>query len=138
MLKKNKAKCAKCSSIIESFHNLDYVICECGEISLDGGEAMKCYAKDFSNFIRIDENGNEIKPRIIEFNLLNKVNNQLPVLKKDEPSEKEELLHTLDNLIATLDILPSNLMQNPVNHYDYYSLLLLFKSFLKLDCNRDI
>lgn len=33
----NKARCLKCSSVIESIYRWDYVTCSCGAISIDGG-----------------------------------------------------------------------------------------------------
>jgi hypothetical protein len=57
---KNRAKCKLCSSIIESFHPTDHVICKCGEIELNGGDAMFAKANNFANFIRVDDLGNEV------------------------------------------------------------------------------
>lgn len=34
----NKAKCRKCKTVIESKHRHDFVTCECGAISVDGGK----------------------------------------------------------------------------------------------------
>ena len=64
---RNRAKCRLCGDIIESFHRTDYVACSCDEISVDGGEyRFQCGAKDFKNFIRIDDLGNEIPIRFEE------------------------------------------------------------------------
>ena len=53
---RNIAKCKLCSSIIESKHRHDYVSCLCGEISIDGGnDYHKCFAKDWRNFVRVDD-----------------------------------------------------------------------------------
>ena len=57
---KNRAKCTLCNSIIESFHPTDHVICKCGEIELNGGDAMYAKANDFKNFVRVDDRGNEV------------------------------------------------------------------------------
>ena len=62
---RNRAKCKKCESIIESFHRHDYVKCTCGSIAVDGGQDyFKCVADDWVNFIRIDDNDKEIMPTI--------------------------------------------------------------------------
>ena len=60
---KNRAKCKLCNSIVESFHPTDHVICKCGEIELNGGDAMYAKANDFRNFVRVDDLGNEITVR---------------------------------------------------------------------------
>lgn len=63
---KNKAKCLLCKETIESYHRYDYVTCKCGEISISGGQdKFEASAKDWDNFVRFDENGNEFKPKII-------------------------------------------------------------------------
>lgn len=123
---KNKAKCKLCNSIIESFHATDYVICSCGEIAVDGGDAMRCSAKDFNNFIRVDEKGNEIQVKVI--------NKDEEV--KEEPLSKltrQELIYEIKELIKNIQNLPNHAMQTPLNHYDYLSILMLFASLL--DCN---
>lgn len=57
---KNRAKCKLCQSVIESFHATDHVMCKCGEVELNGGDAMFARANDFNNFLRVDEQGNEV------------------------------------------------------------------------------
>jgi hypothetical protein len=57
---RNRAKCRLCNDIIESTHVHDYKTCSCGEISVDGGnEYHRCSAKDFHNFIRLDDKDNQ-------------------------------------------------------------------------------
>ncbi len=54
---KNRAKCKKCHSVLESFHEFDYITCKCGEIAISGGnQKLECYANDWSNFLRVDDN----------------------------------------------------------------------------------
>jgi hypothetical protein len=51
--------------VIESLHATDYVKCRCDAIAIDGGpDNYLCYAKDWANFLRVDENGNEIKIKV--------------------------------------------------------------------------
>ena len=38
-IKTNKARCKKCSSVIESRYRHDFVWCKCGSIFVDGGKA---------------------------------------------------------------------------------------------------
>ena len=60
---RNSAKCLKCCDEIESKHRHDFVTCQCGAISVDGGkEYFKRSAADMSLFIDtsiIDDNGHD-------------------------------------------------------------------------------
>jgi hypothetical protein len=120
---KNRAKCKLCNSVIESFHQFDYVVCTCGEIALDGGEAMKCYAKDFSNFLRVDDQGNEIVVKVQE---------TIDVIPNEKPTKKD-LLVMLDEMIKSYERLPSHAMSNPISHYDFCGALILIQSILTSD-----
>lgn len=119
---KNRAKCKLCESIIESFHSTDYVSCKCGEISVDGGDAFRCAAKNWNNFLRIDNNGNEIVVKVKE-------EHEMPLVKPT----KKELLNMLEDQIKAFDNLPPHAMNNFVTHYDLYAALLLLSSILKED-----
>jgi hypothetical protein len=58
---RNRAKCKLCNSIIESLHRYDYVKCACGEIAISGGlYELETSAKDYDNFLRVDDMGREI------------------------------------------------------------------------------
>lgn len=60
--KRNRAKCRLCGSIIESLHRHDFKKCSCGEIMVDGGnDYWRCGAKDWRNFIRLDDDGNPME-----------------------------------------------------------------------------
>lgn len=56
---KNKAKCKKCNTIIESKHRHDFVYCECEAIFVDGGNDYWKAGGDPSVFERIYEERNE-------------------------------------------------------------------------------
>lgn len=114
---RHRAKCRLCSSIIESYHLTDRVTCECGEISVDGGpEKLKCYAGDWKNFLRVDDQGNEI---------------EITVKDKDKPS-KEELIGMIDVMIDRIDQMPDYAKDEPLNHYDFLSLLFLVRELFKV------
>lgn len=126
---KNRAKCKLCSSIIESFHPNDHVLCKCGEIEINGGEAMLAKAKDFANFLRVDDLGNEIvvqyrqKPEDIGSNG-----------NADDPKEslaKEELLDMLDTMIKGDEGLPDKVKENQLNTYDLLRYMYLIKEMFK-------
>lgn len=120
---RNRAKCRLCQSIIESFHKEDYVACKCGEISISGGVYQyDCGAKDFQNFLRIDDDGNEIVVKVEQ--------NAKP--KNDKPSKKD-LLDSLDHMIESIERLPDNAKAHPINHYDLASALILLSCILRSD-----
>jgi len=113
---KNRAKCKVCSTIIESFHVNDHVSCNCGEIAIDGGPGeFRCYAKSFDNFLRVDDEGNEIV---------------VTVKEKEEKPNKKELLDMLQEMIIRIEGLPPAAMLTPISHYDFYAGLILLKSIL--------
>lgn|SRR6185295_4891498 len=120
---KNRAKCKLCKSIIESFHDTDYVRCSCGEIYVDGGNAFRCGATDWDNFLRVDEKGNEIAIKV-EKNISSK-------------PTKHDLLKMLDEMITSYEGLPPQAMINPITHYDFLSALLLLSSILKGSLKED-
>lgn len=52
----NKAKCKVCGDVIVSKHRHDFVQCNCGEISVDGGqEYLRRGARNVENFIELSE-----------------------------------------------------------------------------------
>lgn len=119
---RNRAKCKKCDDIIESTHRHEFVSCRCGEISIDGGDAYcRCMAKDWDNFLRIDDDENIIVPKIKEPE--QKIEHTKPT--------REELIKLLDDMIGNIEGLPATAMINPVNHYDYVSGLLLLSALFK-------
>ena len=119
---KNRAKCKLCQDIIESFHASDYVMCKCGEISVYDGDALKCSAKDFKNFLRIDDKGNEIIVTVKE-------NDKCADLT--QPLTRAELLNMLDEMIRNIENLPENAMKTSITHYDWLSSLLLVSSIFR-------
>jgi hypothetical protein len=125
---RNRAKCKKCETVLESFHKYDYVECKCGEISITGGtDRWECAAKDWDNFLRIDDFNNELAVKIISAEDQNK-NESVP--EKTIPS-KEELLLMLDEMINYVDNLPEHAKYAPVSQYDFYSFMMLIKALIK-------
>jgi predicted nucleic acid-binding Zn-ribbon protein len=116
---KNRAKCKVCKSIIESFHSTDLVICNCGEIFVDGGDAMKCGATDFANFLRVDDHGNEIVVTVTE---------------KNEPIESridDPIGFSIDEMIKNIESLPEHAKSSSVTQYDLMSVLLILRAMHK-------
>lgn len=113
---RNRAKCKACESIIESLHLRDDVTCKCGQISVSGGERLLCASLNWDNFLRIDDDGNEIKPTIQD---------------KPEPT-LDDLLTELDEMIKRIDAMPPQAMTVSINHYDWQSMLILMSYIFKL------
>jgi len=119
---KNRAKCKLCQSIIESFHDTDYVECKCGNISVSGGLKMECAALDWNNFLRVDDQGNEIIVTV-------KGEDVKPFY--NETLTREDKIKMLDEMIKNYENLPTNALQAPITGYDFTSALLLLSSILK-------
>ena len=120
---KNRAKCKKCQSTIESYHDFDYVSCQCGEISVSGGAKMECAAMDWVNFIRVDDMGNEVIPKIQD-------KDDVKPLYIEKPT-KSDLIKMLDEMIESIERLPTNAMTAPRSNYDHCAALILIASILK-------
>lgn len=123
---RNRAKCALCHDIIESFTREDYVECKCGAIAISGGQyALNVFAKDFSCVRRIDDLGNEIIPKVQD---------------KDKPEDIEspkpnykDLLEMLDAMIKSYEDLPQGALSAPASNCDLLSVLLLCSSLFRAE-----
>jgi hypothetical protein len=108
--------------VLESYHKFDYVSCKCGEIAITGGDvAFEVFANDFSNIIRIDDQGNEVAVKVEENGeLADKalVNEASKVVSKKE---------RVDSIISQLESLPSDAMSHPLTHYDLIYILRLIR-----------
>lgn len=125
---RNRAKCKLCNDIIESKHEHDYVTCKCGEISVDGGtEYYKCLFKKHENFLRVDDEGNEI---IIKYEDKSKEPNLKP-LDIEKKLNRNDLLDMLSLMVEDIEKLPPHAMFAPVNHSDFAALILLLSSILR-------
>lgn len=76
---------------------------------------MACSAKNWSNFLRVDDQGNEIIPKILDNCKQNAIN------------EPEKLSSLVDHLISDVERMPDHAKISPITHYDYLSLLMLLK-----------
>jgi len=125
---RNRAKCKLCEEIIESFHPTDYVSCKCEEISIDGGQSTyKASFKCATNFLRVDDDGNEI---IIKYN----PDKDFPYETIPPPKHvKEELVAMLDEMRKRIEDLPQAAYLTPITHADYASLLMLLSAIFKAE-----
>ncbi len=123
-LMRNRAKCKLCQDVIESMHSTDIQICKCGEIGVEGGSAFYCRAKNWENFLRLDDEGNEkavtIKEGVLEH------------IPESKPT-KDDLIDMLDEMVKTYEALPQNAMTSPVTHYDVLSVLLVVSALFKAE-----
>lgn len=121
---RNRAKCKLCNSVIESFSNLDYVTCVCGEIAIDGGDVkLWTMAKDYSNFLRVDDEGNEIVVTMKSDEVMERVALEKP--------ERKEMIDMLDEMVKSYERLPEHAKEGFITHYDMMSLMILLSSILK-------
>lgn len=123
---RNRAKCKLCGDLLESFHHYDFVTCKCGEISIDGGQTMfKASAKDFNNFLRIDDNGKEVAVKVIDSN------EDVEIKEVDTKPTREEMIKGFIDLVKSYDNLPEAAMRQPVSHFDFYSVLVILAALLR-------
>lgn len=124
---KNRAKCKLCKEVIESHFLEDMVECKCGEISVSGGELKNwCAAKNWENFLRIDDDGKEIVPKIKE-----KEDDVKPLDIENSKPTRDEMIEMLGTMIKSIQELPEQAMTLPVNQYDLLSFMMLTYSILK-------
>lgn len=124
---RNRAKCKLCGDILESFHRHDYISCVCGEIAIDGGlDYFKASAKDWNNFLRIDDEDKEVPISVIN-------NPEYPAIsdKNEEISQnRSETSLILNEMIGQYQNLPQHAMLQPATNADILSLLYLFKNLI--------
>lgn len=130
---KNRAKCRLCEKIVESLLDNDYQQCICGEIAIDGGESsFKAYAKNWDNFLRIDENGNEKEVKIVDkFSEKKEEEKPLGTDCSEIRHSKEEIYQILDLMIKDIERLPDWEVRKPVSQYDLMTLMILLRDYFK-------
>lgn len=122
---KNKAKCYLCKDIIESKHSHDLQVCSCGHIMVDKGSAMKCAAGNWANFLRIDDEGNEIAVRVLEDTVE-------PCITVAPKPTREEMLDMLDAMASDLERLPTHAKMMPATNSDLEGLIVLLSALLRV------
>jgi hypothetical protein len=131
---RNRAKCNLCGDLLESFHRYDLVECKCGEIAIDGGPGLfGSRAKDYSNFIRVDDLGNELPVKYQEV--------QEEKHSEETPKPlvtRQEKIEILKEMRKSYERLPPNALHLPISHADYYSLLLILESLFEDDWKSDM
>jgi hypothetical protein len=124
---RNRAKCKLCSSILESFHATDLVVCKCGEISISGGNVnLECSAKNWENFLRIDENDHEIVVKVVD-----KDQKVTPPQQESGPITREDCIEMLEAMLKNIHNLPPHGLASPISHFDLYSYLTVVLAIFK-------
>ena len=135
---RNRAKCKLCEDIIESMHSTDYVNCKCGEIAISGGnQELKVFAEKWENFLRIDEEGNIIVPKIVESKMIKEETDENPYHIPSKP-DRDELLKLLEDMIEKIEELPAPGLYASVSHYDLLSFMMVVSSIFRSFCKEEI
>lgn len=122
---KNRAKCRLCASIIESVNVHDYVECKCGEIAIDGGDDYhKTYARSYDNFLRVDDEGNEVVVKVVD-------KEEPSPLQPDVKPNRDQLIEMLNQMELSIERLPEHAKTSFITQYDYAALISLLHMILK-------
>lgn len=131
---RNRAKCKLCGEIIESFHRGDYVACLCDEIAIAGGnEKLESFAKNWSNFLRVDDEGNEIV-----VNVYDKIDNDTDPLKETLVDDKgkrnrQDYINILDMFCKNINQLPPDAKYSFVSHAYLMAVLTIILAIFETD-----
>lgn len=129
---RNRAKCKACGDILESFHENDWVSCKCSEISICGGNVrLECSAKDWKNFLRVDDHGNVIVPKVVQKDDVKLQQDENDVKLQPKLTTFKEKLDMLKSMVNHFEELPKHIMDSAITHYDLYSIALVIVSLLE-------
>lgn len=122
---RNRAKCKLCKDEVESFTIGDYVECKCGEIAIAGGmDKLITFAKNYKNFLRVDDEGNEIVVKYDEYHM--KEENELPVKLR-----RKDMIDMLDEMSKNIERLPQSAMTLPISNADHCALIILLVAIMR-------
>jgi hypothetical protein len=125
---RNRAKCKLCQEILESFLLNDYIECKCGEIAIAGGnQKFITYARDFANFLRIDDDNKEIPITFTDYAMPEKS------ISSAEKLSRADLLEMLDEMGKGIERLPQHAMMQPITHADHYALILILLQIMRAE-----
>jgi hypothetical protein len=91
---------------------------------VDGGAAMRCAAREWSNFVRVDDLGNEIKITVIDQN--------------EQKPTKNDLLDQLRAQMTYLENLPAQALSASASNYDLFALMALLLAIFNSDFKEEI
>lgn len=125
---RKRAKCKLCNTVVETKNNFDIWSCPCGEISIDriSGAFHANVKNDIDNLILVDNDGNEIIPKISSA-----IEDSEQTTHKIDKGGLEELLYILDKYAENLHNLPPEARQSPITHSDFGALITLLSSIFR-------
>lgn len=127
---RNRAKCKKCGSILESFYERDLVKCLCGEIAIDGGDKeFLAFANDFANFLRIDDEGKEIDVQYRQD--AKKEDYKYAPANYDKSLAGDDLIELLQEKINIIYDLPKHVQLSMVTQLDLADILTVILGLFK-------
>ena len=129
---RNRAKCKKCQAIIESFTIGDLVECECGAIAITGGTYQySTFARDYADFLRIDDMGNEIPVKCKD----KESDEQQDCTPIDDPKplSRKELIEKLEAMIKADINLPQDAHIQHLTYVDFLRYIVEILNILKLE-----
>jgi hypothetical protein len=131
---RNRAKCAKCDTIIESKHRHDYVSCKCGAIAVDGGDAYwRMMASDPSDFLRMYDDDTFRSYKDLQEERQKEAAMAVPAAPAPEfeaPLNFDQLMFFLTERLRFWDELPPGAKAKAVDGYDLYHNLFIVKDLL--------
>jgi len=134
----NRAKCALCGDIVQSFYASDVAVCRCGEVHVIGGEqqAFKPSSGNWANLLYVDDIGNKICVEA-KNNAENDPEQQSGETPPDETffkgRTKKEFIEELQSMI-TLDLqLPKNAHIQQLTYVDLLRYMVVILDILKRD-----
>ena len=95
---------------------------------------MRCAARDFAHFLRIDDEDCEIAVKVVVGGKESMIDPSMPQEKvvKQKPL-KADIVAAIDEMVKSWENLPPAAMVAPVTYYDLLSVLLLLSSVAKMD-----
>jgi hypothetical protein len=137
-MKPNRAKCALCGDVVQSFYASDEAVCKCGEVHVLGGElqAFKPSSGNWNNLIYVDDIGNKIC-----------IENKDDAEKQPEQSgayespdqavfkgrTKEEVIDELQSMITSDAKLPDSAHVQTLTYVDLLRYMVVILDILKRD-----
>lgn len=124
---RNRAQCKLCKDVVESFQEFDYVSCKCDEIAITGGTVKyECFAKNWENFLRVDDNGD-----VIPIRLAAKEDVIEKYINEPAPVSKGELIEELARLVSYSETMSDQALSQPVSQYELLRFISLIVTILK-------
>lgn len=126
---RNRAKCRLCKSELESLTRYDVVSCACGEIDIWGGvDELRSRARDYANFLRLDDEGKEIEVKVID-NANNK--EEVPVTEEVKHDiTREDKVKLVNSMLDYYERLPQHVLISAPTQYDLKAIYVLIRDCL--------